>query len=186
MSLFNYLLNLESSKYTEAPGLQQKRLAFFFPRFLGWSLLLQLAVWVCNLLPSVAATIQHSIAVFAGNIYHLYSDNWLAVGNILIHTDSHLFVMIGQQCTGLSLTATLLAAVLSLPNSFKSKFIVAVAIIVLIQFENTLRIAHLFFLVSQENNSFNFYHFYVWQAVNFLTASMLIYFIFSHIDLPRG
>jgi len=147
----------------------------FFYRFLLWTLLLQVIVWQIETTPYIANFIEHGLAQISGKLYNFYSQQWLVSGNKIIHSDSLRFVYVDRSCTGLSLIATLTAAIFSLSFSWSKKISMVIIAALLIQIENLIRITHLFHLVKQVDSNFDFYHLYIWQLVNFIVALFIFY-----------
>ena len=58
----------------------------------------------------------------------------------------------------------------------------AVSAIILIQFENIIRITHLFYEIKEPVNNFEIYHLYIWQLVNFLFALTVFYFLNHYVN----
>ncbi|PCI59084.1 MAG: hypothetical protein COB35_12220 [Gammaproteobacteria bacterium] len=155
---------------------QQKLIStHFFYWFLLWTLLLQFIVWQIETTPSMANFIEHGLAQISGQLYNFYSQQWLVTDNKIIHSDSLRFVYVDRSCTGLSLIATLTAAFFSLSFSWSKKITMVIIAALLIQIENLIRITHLFHLVKQVDNDFDFYHLYIWQLTNFIVALLIFY-----------
>ncbi|WDE05128.1 exosortase/archaeosortase family protein [Thalassomonas viridans] len=149
----------------------------FFPRFLGWTLVLQLLVWLASREPAVAAPVELAIAGFAGEFYRLFFGDILISANQLIHEGSGAYVVVDQECTALALVATVWAGIFSLSHSLKKKIMMAIIAIAVIQLENAFRIMHLYYEIGKVINRFEFYHLYVWQLINFITAVCVFFFL---------
>lgn len=143
-----------------------KYFVFFFVVFQA------LAWWISS---SIHA--QTAIANLVSWLYQLLGFQVLQQGNLLIDPVSGRYVIVDHQCTGFALIGTLSALWVSLPFSFKQKVCGVCLFVVLIQFENAIRIMHLYQLMSENNTWFNFYHFYLWQGVNFIYAIGVFYFV---------
>ncbi|NQZ82420.1 MAG: archaeosortase/exosortase family protein [Colwellia sp.] len=159
-----------------------KSLSHFSKAFLLWTVVLQIIVWQFHQTPILANAFQNSLADIVGNFYRIISNNIIVDNNLLIHPDTGRYVVVDSQCTGLSLVATLLAGIFSLFHSIKNKLLMAVSAIILIQFENIIRITHLFYEIKEPVNNFEIYHLYIWQLVNFLFALTVFYFLNHYVN----
>ncbi len=110
--------------------------------------------------------VEHLLAWSAGQLYGLILGPWTLSGNILIHVDVGRFVIVGEPCTGLSLTIGMMAAIAALPAPVVMRLLAMIAAVVCMQLFNCVRIAHLFYLVLGDREVFEFYHLYLWQAAN--------------------
>ncbi len=151
---------------------------YFFLHFLLWSLILQVVVWQIQAIPVFANALQHAQALSAAFFYNLYSSQWLVENNVLMHSISRRFIVVDQACTGLTLLATLIAGTFSLLMPWRNKLLMALLLTFLIQLENSLRIAHLFYLIKQPINNFEFFHLYFWQVLNFMSAIFIFQMVF--------
>ncbi|GAA5135214.1 archaeosortase/exosortase family protein [Thalassotalea piscium] len=147
----------------------------FFSRFLVFIVIFQVIVYCIHqsqlLSYAVQLAISHSVAFF----YSLVADITIIVdGNHLIHSDSPRFLIVDNECTGLMLFASVSAVIMSFKQPFTARLKMVLLAAVLLYCENMLRIAHLLFEVKKDNNQFEFYHLYVWQIINFLTALLVI------------
>jgi len=144
----------------------------FFSRFIVWVALLQSVVWWFNS-TNAAFVFQHGLAEFAGYIGHFFLENITVFENKLIYMDSLRFVVVDNKCTALSLIATLWSGIFALRFKWALKLGMAVGTAILIQLENTIRIIHLYHEIKHPINQFEYYHLYVWQGINFLTAVLV-------------
>lgn len=149
----------------------------FFPRFLAWTLILQLLVWFAGRMSGTAAAIEQAIAAFVGLLYRLFVGDIFISTNRLIHEGSGAYVVVDQQCTALALVATVWAGIFSLSHVWKKKLMMAAIAVVIIQLENAFRIMHLYYEIGKVINRFEFYHLYFWQLINFLTALCVFFFL---------
>jgi exosortase/archaeosortase family protein len=131
---------------------------------------LQWLVWQIETTPPLINYIEHTLAQGVAFIYRFVSSQFIIVENKLIHSDSLRFIVVDRACTALSLTATLWAAFFALPVPLAKKITLAIVTVILLQIENSFRIAHLFYEVKQIDNNFDFFHLYFWQLINVIFA----------------
>ena len=152
----------------------------FFIKFLLWSAIFQYAVWQFHHHAFLSELLLNTLTQLSEKFCALFSNNILIDSNKLIHADTGRYIIIDQQCSGLTLIATLLAAFCSLPTKKSKKLAMSLIAIVAIQALNILRISHLFFEIKQPVNHFEMYHLYVWQFINFTFAIALFYLLQQH------
>ncbi len=129
--------------------------------------------------------IQNLLSQVAGHIYGWFAEDFVVVANKLIHLQQERYVVINQQCTALSLIASLLAAVFSLPITIMQKIGGALFVVVSIQIENIIRIIFLFNEIKKTDNLFDFYHLYLWQFINFVFALLIFALIVRMFKVKR-
>lgn len=147
-----------------------KPLLPFFWYFMAWTLFLQLAIWWLNQNTSIALFIQSCLAEIVGYFGNVVLDDMIVIENKLVHANSQRYVIVDDKCTGISLIATLWSAIFALQFRWILKIWMAMTSAVLIQFENIIRIAHLYNEIKYPINQFELYHLYIWQLINFITA----------------
>ena len=159
-----------------------RHLLQFFVLFIGFSVLLQLLVWMIHQNDALTKLVQEGLTSWVEKIYLLFSEHISIQGNHLIHPESQRYLVVDSQCTALSLIATLIAAIWAMPHKAVTKLIMTILATVLIQIENIVRILHLFNEISQPDNHFDFYHLYVWQFINFAYALVILYYLHKLFD----
>ncbi|WP_339723532.1 hypothetical protein [uncultured Paraglaciecola sp.] len=122
---------------------------------------------------------QVGIANIVGTLLRFVDANVVIEYNQIWGGLTERYVVIDHQCTGFSLIATLSAILFVLPINWQKKITGVVIIIVFVQLENVVRISHLYYLVVNNSPSFDFYHLYLWQGVNFVYAIALFLITFK-------
>ena len=158
------------------------RLYHFFKRFILWAMLLQLIVFLISQAPEITDVIENTLAQWSSSLYRLAVGPMLTEGNRLIHLESGRYVIVDSQCTALSLSATLMAAMFSLPYQWRDKVFAAFLAVSLIQIENIIRITCLFYEVKQPVNNFHLFHLYIWQLINFIVALIIFYSLYNYLN----
>jgi len=158
----------------------------FFIKFLLWSAIFQYTVWQLHHHAFLSELLLNSLAQLAEKFCALFTNNILLDANKLIHADTSRYIIIDQQCSGLTLIATLLAAFCSLPIKKSEKLAMSLIAIVAIQALNILRISHLFFEIKHPINHFEIYHLYVWQFINFVSSMGVFYLLQQHFLKRKG
>lgn len=153
---------------------QSSTVTYFF-RFVLLLLVLQSIVLVIHQYSLSATLVQNSIAQLVANIYNHFFVPITVEGNLLIHANTDRFLIVDNQCTGLMLTASVSAAIFAFRYPVNLKMAYVLLGIIVIQLQNVLRILHLVFESQTVDNSFDFYHLYFWQLMNFLTALFVIF-----------
>jgi len=156
----------------------------FFIKFLLWSAIFQFAVWQLHHHAFLSELLLNTLAQLSEKFCALFTHNILIDTNRLIHADTGRYIIIDQQCSGLSLIATLLAAFCSLPIKKRKILAMSLIAIVAIQALNIFRISHLFFEIKHPINHFEIYHLYVWQLINFV-FSMGVFYLLQQYFLKR-
>lgn len=146
----------------------------FFLRFLVFIVLFQTIVYFIHHNQLLSYSIQLSITHSVAFVYQLIANPVIIDGNQLLHLDSPRFLIVDNECTGLMLFASVNAVIMSFKQSFVTQLKMLILAAVLLYCENILRITHLLFEVRKDNNNFEFYHLYVWQIINFLSALLII------------
>lgn len=146
----------------------------FFTKFLLAVIILQLGVFLLQSNLYFSQLIQGAITSVVSFFYSMIDHTILTEGNLLIHQNSPNFLIVDNSCTGLMLIASVCSAIIAFDYSWQIKIkMIAIGVLIL-QSENIIRIMHLFYIVKQENNNFEFFHLYVWQVINFVTALLVI------------
>lgn len=165
-------------------------LMVFFNSFVIWLLALQVLVYGVHQSEVMSHSIQNSLAVMVINFYNLFDEGSASViGNRVALIDFNTGVTIDNECTGLMLMATVLAASLALITKVKTPLLIKIntfniliykaillfVVILILLAENIVRMAHLLYIVKVDEKSFEFFHLYFWQVINFTTGLMVIY-----------
>ena len=146
----------------------------FFPKFLMFLAVFQLTVFFIHSSEMLSQAIQLAITYSVAFVYQMFAEPIIIDGNILRHADSSHFLIVDNECTGLMLFASVSAVVMTFSYSLTTKVKMLVIAALILQGENTLRITHLMYEVRKETNDFEFYHLYIWQMINFITALLVI------------
>ncbi len=149
----------------------------FFFKFLFYSAIFQLAVWQFHSHEFLSEFLSNFLAQLSREFSLLFTDNILINENKLIHPDTGRYITIDQQCSGLSLSGTLIAAFCSLSIKNSKKLLMSILAVLVIQTLNIIRISHLFFEIQYPVNHFEIYHLYVWQLVNFIFSIGIFYLL---------
>jgi exosortase/archaeosortase family protein len=118
--------------------------------------------------------VQYSLADWVANIYRYFFTEITVNGNIITIVNSERYLIIDNECTALMLSASVASAIFALNYSLLSRIFSIIISLLIIQCENMLRILHLIVEIQKPDNLFNFYHLYIWQGINFLTAVVVI------------
>lgn len=147
----------------------------FLTKFLLIVIILQLAVYFLQSTPHFSNYIQGVITNVVGFSYNMIDSSVVIDNNLLMHRDSPHFLIVDNSCTGLMLLASVFAAILAFENSWQVKIKMIVVSALILQCENIIRIMHLLYVIKYDNNAFDFYHLYVWQTINFVTALIVLF-----------
>lgn len=144
----------------------------FFTKFIFTVVILQLVVYVLQ--ANFSAIIQSGITNTVGYFYSMIDSTIVIDGNLLIHQDSNRFLIVDNSCTGLMLVASVCSAIIAFEHTWQDKVKMMLIAILILQCGNIVRIAHLLYVVKNQNNAFDMFHLYIWQAINFATALIVI------------
>jgi exosortase/archaeosortase family protein len=147
----------------------------FFPRFLIALIILQFMVFSIHSSADLSSLLQQLLTEAVAWLHGIFGTQLIVEGNVLMHQHTLQYVVVDNECTGLMLLASVCAAIIGLARTLQNTLKMLAIAVIILQTENIIRIAHLFFEIKQVDNSFEFYHLYFWQAVNFITA--LVVFI---------
>mgnify|MGYP006082998505 CR=1 FL=1 len=150
----------------------------FFPRFLIALIGLQLTVFAIHSSKEISTIIQNNIIQAVFLIHKFLGTQMIVQGDRLIHQNTLHYVTVDNECTGLMLLASVCAALIGLAHSAINTLKMMIIAVLILQTENIIRIAHLFVEVKQPDNSFEFYHLYFWQVINFITG-LAVFFILA-------
>ena len=145
----------------------------YFYRFLLSIVVSQSLVFFIHQHKGLSSFVQYSLADSVTDIYRYFFTGITVNGNVIV-VNSERYLIIDNECTALMLSASVASAIFALNYSLLSRICSIVLSLLLIQCENILRILHLIFEIQKPDNLFNFYHLYVWQGINFLTAVVVI------------
>jgi exosortase/archaeosortase family protein len=145
----------------------------YFYRFLLSIAVSQSLVFFIHQHKGLASFVQYSLADSVADIYRYFFTGIAVNGNVII-VNSERYLIIDNECTALMLSASVASAIFALNYSLLSRVFSIISSLLLIQCENMLRIVHLIVEIQKPDNLFNFYHLYVWQGINFLTAVVVI------------
>ena len=159
-----------------------KPLMRFFVCFIFWLICLQTIVAFINHSENLLTPIQNQITQWVAQFYNLFFQPIKFDNNILLHPETGRYLVVDQQCTALTLCASLAAAIMAMPAKVVKNILFALMAIVLIQLENILRISHLIYEIRTTNNQFDFFHLYFWQSINFLFALCVFYFAYRNLN----
>jgi exosortase/archaeosortase family protein len=148
----------------------------FFPRFVIALISLQFTVLAIHSSAETSSLLQQFLTEVVAWLHGVFGTELIVKGNILIHQHTLQFVVIDNECTGLMLVASVCAAIIGLARTLQNTLKMVVIAVIILQAENIIRIAHLFFEIGQADNNFEFYHIYVWQVVNFITG-LVVFFV---------
>ncbi|GAA6206224.1 MULTISPECIES: archaeosortase/exosortase family protein [Thalassotalea] len=163
------------SKLSKVNQQDEQSLALkYFPRFLLYLIILQSIVYWVHRDLWLSQTIQHALSNSVAYLYQLIAEPIIVDGNLLKHTNSTRFLIVDNECTGLMLIASVSAVVLALNQPIYNKICMLIVAVLVLHVENILRIIHLMYEIKEENNDFDFYHLYIWQIINFVTALLVI------------
>lgn len=146
----------------------------FFKKFMLAIIVFQLSVYFLQSNRYFSQLIQNAITNAVGFIYNIIDPSIVINGNLLIHQSSPYFLIVDDSCTGLMLIATVCSAIFAFDHSWQVKIKMMVIAILILQGENIIRITHLLYVVKQEYNTFDMFHLYIWQTINFVTALIVI------------
>jgi exosortase/archaeosortase family protein len=146
----------------------------FFTKFLLAVIILQLGVYFLHSNLYFSQLIQATIAGCVGFFYSMIDPSIVNESNLLIHQDSPNFLIVDNSCTGLMLLASVCSAIVAFDYAWQVKIKMVIIGILILQCENIIRIMHLLYIVKQDNDNFDFFHLYVWQIINFVTALIVI------------
>ena len=138
-----------------------------FACFIIYFFLFQIVVWEIYESDLLRAALLNQIAKLAASLYAFFGKQPLLTDNILSHLDNGRYLIINPSCSGVQMTATLIAGLLAFRCK---KLYYYILTIIAVQVLNQLRIVHLFSLIHDDWDRFNFYHLYVWQIFNFIFA----------------
>lgn len=124
----------------------------------------------------MATLFQNSLTQIVASIYNNFFTPVAINNNRLIQSDTGQFLIVDNECTALMLSASVAAAIFATQYSFYLRMQSTLFSLKIIQSQNILRILHLVFESQTVDNSFDFYHLYFWQLINFLTALCVIFF----------
>mgnify|MGYP001954885579 CR=1 FL=1 len=148
-------------------------------------IVLQSAVFILQTFPITAQFIQVTIAQVSAWFYSYFDVNVAVAENRIIHTISNRYVIVDNSCTGFMLLASVCALIVAVVKPFKLKIMMIFSAFLILQFENIIRICHLFYEIQKPNNAFDFYHLYVWQCLNFITALIVLWGIKKVLNKER-
>jgi exosortase H (IPTLxxWG-CTERM-specific) len=100
----------------------------------------------------------------------LFDDNVVASGNVIRDATTGFGVSIERGCNGLEAVIILFAAIFAFPAPLGHKLLGFVAGFFAIQGLNLVRIISLFYLGQWNYSAFEFFHYYLWQALIILDA----------------
>jgi len=146
----------------------------YLSRFLLVLIILQGFVYFAHTTPAIFQLIQHTITNTVAYIYQVIAEPVIVDKNTLRHTPAGQYLIVNNECTGLMLVATVFSAIIACQHSWLAKLKMLTMAILLLQCENIFRITHLLYEIKKENNNFEFYHLYIWQALNFIAAIIVI------------
>jgi exosortase/archaeosortase family protein len=146
----------------------------FFTKFLLAVIILQTGVYFLHSSSYFSQLIQESIASCVGFFYSMVEPSIVNNSNLLIHQDSPNFLIVDNSCTGLMLIASVSSAIIAFDYAWQVKIKMVIIGVLVLQCENIIRIMHLLYIVKQDNDNFDFFHLYVWQTINFVTALIVI------------
>ncbi|MCI2282723.1 archaeosortase/exosortase family protein [Colwellia sp. MSW7] len=167
----NYPLGM-GSMFENSEYLKKSITLNFFTQFILTVVILQLVVYVLQ--ANFSAIIQGSITHAVGLLYSMVDSSIVIDGNLLIHQDSLGFLIVDNSCTGLMLLASVCSAIIAFEHTWHVKVKMILIAIFILQCENIVRIAHLLYVVKNQNSAFDMFHLYIWQAINFATALVVI------------
>ena len=103
-------------------------------------------------------------------IIQLFDDNVMSISNVIRDKTTGFGVRIERGCNGVEAVIILFAAIFSFPAPFKNKLIGFSIGFFAIQGLNLVRIVSLFYLGQWNQIAFEWFHLYLWQALNILDA----------------
>ena len=148
----------------------------FFPRFIIALIVLQLTVFALHSSTEISNIVQNALTQVVAVIHTILGTKIIVQGNMLIHQHTLQYVVVDNECTGLMLLASVCAAIIGLAHSVINTLKMIILAVIILQTENIIRIAHLFVVIKQSSDNFEFYHLYFWQIINFITG-LTIFFI---------
>ncbi|MDO6447486.1 archaeosortase/exosortase family protein [Colwellia sp. 1_MG-2023] len=146
----------------------------FFPRFLLFIVIFQSLVYFIHSDLWLSQFIQLALANNVAYIYQLFVGSIIVDGNLLKHIDSTRFLIVDNECTGLMLIASVSAVIMALNQPINNKIFMIIIAVLILHVENIIRISHLMYEIKEESNDFDFYHLYIWQFINFVTALLVV------------
>ena len=155
--------------------LAQSRLLAYFPRFVVYLAILHSIAVTLQLNETSANFIQQYLALTVEKVVRFLGYPITVHANNLMDPTTFRYVVVDNECTGLLLLASVLAALLALNKSPWHKLATVLIATGVMQLENLSRIVHLYIEMTTPNNNFDFYHLYVWQAINFVTALLVLW-----------
>jgi len=117
---------------------------------------------------------ENLVASLVADIYSILNGSSIVAGNMLIHVNNGSYVLVDQACLGLSLCASLAAAIYAIPGSLIKRVSAIVTAITCIQLLNSMRITHLFHLIQGDRARFDLFHLYIWQSVSLVLTLIIL------------
>ena len=114
------------------------------------------------------------LAQICGFIIQLFDNNIIINGQILQHRDGDFALEVAKECSGLTASWLLLAAIIAFESNWKHKLWGFVAGFLLIQTINVIRIISLFYIGDNMFEYFELAHRQIWPII--LNISMIFIF----------
>ena len=143
-------------------------------RFTVIFLFLLLSLFLLNINETVrqAAIIPFTsgIASFCSWLVQIFDANVIAQGDIIRDIKTGLAIQIAPGCNGVEALIIMFSAIMAFPSSWSYKLKGLILGFIAIQGLNTIRIISLFYLLQWDQNWFEWFHLYLWQALIILDA----------------
>ncbi|MEK8019209.1 MAG: exosortase H [Candidatus Parabeggiatoa sp.] len=114
------------------------------------------------------------LAKISGFFIQLFDNNLIISGIIIQHEGSHFGLEVAKECSGLTASWLLLAAIVAFESNWKHKLWGILAGFLIIQFINIIRIISLFYIGDNMFEYFELAHRQIWPII--LNISMIFIF----------
>ena len=110
------------------------------------------------------------IAQFCSWLVQIFDANVVATGDVIRDSVSGLAIQIAPGCNGVEALIIMFAAIMAFPSPWLYKLKGLLLGFIAIQGLNSVRIISLFYLLQWDQNWFEWFHLYLWQALIILDA----------------
>ncbi|MDM8564639.1 exosortase H [Candidatus Halobeggiatoa sp. HSG11] len=124
------------------------------------------------------------LAKISGFFIHLFDDNMILIDRVMRHGTHGFALEVADDCSGLSASWLLLAAIIAFESSWKQKLWGIVLGILVLQAVNIFRLISLFYIGDWMPEYFNLAHKQVWIVLINITMIVIfgswLYYIITH------
>ena len=110
------------------------------------------------------------LAAISAGIMQIFDADVISQADVIRSNTSGTAVKIAAGCNGVEAVIILFAAIFAFPSSFKHKIYGFVLGFFGIQILNVIRIISLYYLLQWDQNWFEWFHLYLWQALIIIDA----------------